>query len=53
MLLLLQSYITYAQFPRAGGEVITPAPVLVEDTDDELLLAWFTYMQRYYEKEPA
>lgn len=48
MLLLLQSYVTYQQFPRGGGEVITPAPLVEDNGDDELLLAWFTYMARYY-----
>ena len=51
MLLLLQSYVTYQQFPRAGAEMRPDiAGAYVDDTsaDDELLLAWFTYMQRYY-----
>ncbi len=52
MLLLLQSYVTYQQFPRGGGEVTTPA-VYVDDTllDDELLLAWFAWLARVYEKK--
>jgi len=47
MLLLLQTYITYQQFPRGGGEVVTTQPTY-EDTDDEMLMVWFTYMARFY-----
>jgi hypothetical protein len=52
MLLLLQSYITFQQFPRGGGEVITTPAAVIDDTliDDELLSAWFAWLARIYDK---
>lgn len=53
MLLLLQSYVTYQQFPRGGGEVVATPGVYVDDNllDDELLTAWFGWLARVYDKK--
>lgn len=50
MLLLLQSYVTYQQFPTQGQVVQDIIkPVYVDNGDDELLAAWFMFMRQPYE----
>ena len=49
MLLLLQSYVTFQQFPTQGQVIQdTIKPEYVED-DDDILLAWFTFMRQPHE----
>lgn len=47
MLFLMQSTVVIYQ-ARQGGINETPAIEYVEPDDDDLLMAWFTYMARYY-----
>jgi hypothetical protein len=47
MLLLLQSYVTFQQFPRGGGEIVTPIVESVDNDEDLLLIAWFIFMRQY------
>ena len=55
MLLLMQSAITASVTPQpeiTGAGWIRPTPTRkpIIDDDDEILMAWFTYMARYYGK---
>ena len=50
MLLLLQSYVTFQQFPTQGQVIQdTIKPEYVDNGDDELLAAWFMFMRQPYE----
>jgi hypothetical protein len=44
MLLLLQSY------PRRQGQKMGGVRRVEDDTDEIMLMIWFTFMQRYYAK---